>query len=714
MSKQSKCNEWIVDIVTNNWAENVNLALKKLNNLMGAGYKAIAQLATQRVEGTNYLVLAKQIICQNLEIKNNILISFYASPKASDISDIEIHSIQQLPHNCTTITVPKNQKIDISHLIFDFAPKDSQTKLNSTISSEQKTDTNEWEFDPNGWELDFFAAKRPKEVDSAIDKLNQENPNNTYKAIAYLGKQDFKDSTKGINYAITAEQAIGGEKNIVLVIFNVKNDIINISHNIKILKYNENTKTYDISFEPTLDIFKDVWKEIKPIFEKTIHLDLNTIQSNQNNEGRNNDNHNDNADWMKKNADTTPVNKAQNSDDQICYSKWMKEISDTTPINHLNIPGTHDTLTGEKEDKQAHSIKAFTIFAIMCGIYFFHALIMIGSVRLVFLHDKYNPGSPANHKKIDIIISIVLGILGALSVVYWSVIASRITLHGIAQKLKLKDQLNIGCRFIDIRIDSNFIGSHGNDVLGLTTTKKLFGEDGVMDDIKKFLKDNPSEFIVMRIQGTEHRDPPECKKITSEIIEKKDKDGNFIYKDLFWKRVDHDDMKEGINYWPLLKDVRGKLIVIDHLGEHPFATYKEEPYYYGINLDDDKYLNGYFYKIQNEYDHPGRDDKWKFIKNFINNTDYKDNNNPYEDPKHPDYKVNPLEITKMKINYVSAEGAPFSWTPGEYADYLNPLVVEDLNKKIKDNKKCITGSLLFDFLDKEIANVVISTNFIKE
>ena len=55
--------EWIVYIVTDNFAKNINLAFAKLNIVdNGITYRPIAQLATQLVSGNNYAVLAEKSI----------------------------------------------------------------------------------------------------------------------------------------------------------------------------------------------------------------------------------------------------------------------------------------------------------------------------------------------------------------------------------------------------------------------------------------------------------------------------------------------------------------------------------------------------------------------------------------------------------------------------------------------------------------------------
>lgn len=72
MAKNTNCGEWIINITTKDWSNDVDLAFKKLNSLFGVEYKPAVQLATQIVAGTNYAFLAKQTIIQNPNIQKNL------------------------------------------------------------------------------------------------------------------------------------------------------------------------------------------------------------------------------------------------------------------------------------------------------------------------------------------------------------------------------------------------------------------------------------------------------------------------------------------------------------------------------------------------------------------------------------------------------------------------------------------------------------------
>ena len=158
------------------------------------------------------------------------------------------------------------------------------------------------------------------------------------------------------------------------------------------------------------------------------------------------------------------------------------------------------------------------------------------------------------------------------------------------------------------------------------------------------------------------------------------------YKDLFWKRSENTNTEQG-NPWPLMADVRGKVIVLDSLNGSPFYSHADG-YGFDFPVDSNDKFN-----FQDKYDAPEIDYKFDLIKKYIDENDQK----------------------KLTINHVSATGLTkdnllsgglLYKTPGEYADNLNPRVVNYLESK----QNCITGLLIFDYITLDIVNTVISKN----
>lgn len=229
------------------------------------------------------------------------------------------------------------------------------------------------------------------------------------------------------------------------------------------------------------------------------------------------------------------------------------------------------------------------------------------------------------------------------------------------QNMNIWDQLCFGCRYFDIRIDQELNGCHGvvDCRNGLNDTIEL---------ISKFLEANNTEFVLMRIKnerGVENK----------EAFNKKMDDLFNSYENLFWKN----NLTSG---WPLLNDVRGKVIVLDNLNDHYFFS-KGYGYEYG---------NVGKFVIQDDYDAPNEEVKLSEIKENIDL--------PY-DPE------------KLKINHVSAVGTAagimwLGWTPEDYAKYLNPKVIDFTVNK---NVDCVMGVIAFDFFDSMVSSPIVINNY---
>ncbi|WP_295092421.1 phosphatidylinositol-specific phospholipase C domain-containing protein [Ruminococcus sp.] len=242
------------------------------------------------------------------------------------------------------------------------------------------------------------------------------------------------------------------------------------------------------------------------------------------------------------------------------------------------------------------------------------------------------------------------------------------------QKMDIMEQLNIGCRFLDIRINQNLEGRHGD----------IDCKDGMwqaMKWISSFLKENPKETILMR-----------TKLESEDNVSILNYNLGFLFSEfgeLFWRR-------NGKTEWPTLKEVRGKIVVLDNLTDNYFFFNSGYGFKYGGGNTPDML-------IQDVYDPVNPN----FYKDHIRDEEYKLNL----------IKQNmdiPFDLTKIKLNYVSAvtgwAGAIGNGlSPKSFADYLNPRVVEC----ISNNENCYTGGILFDFIDENITKTVFSKNKLK-
>ena len=202
-------------------------------------------------------------------------------------------------------------------------------------------------------------------------------------------------------------------------------------------------------------------------------------------------------------------------------SNWMMLIPDGTNFRHMLIPGTHDS------------------------------------------------GAIAPFKSLNVLgvgEAILNGIPGVASVraIYSSVRSVKDDGWGVAQSLTITEQLNIGIRFLDIRlgIDGILKIYHG-DNLALRSSYQPFND--VAQEIYKFLDNNPTETILMSIKNeTGDNVSPHMKA----HIDKSSK---------YWNL--------NRNATQLNQDVRGKIIVMDRsdilikcgIG-FPTGTYKQDEY----------------------------------------------------------------------------------------------------------------------------------------
>lgn len=114
------------------------------------------------------------------------------------------------------------------------------------------------------------------------------------------------------------------------------------------------------------------------------------------------------------------------------------------------------------------------------------------------------------------------------------------------QTMNLQQQLESGIRYLDIRVkdngNNNFVLHHGIVYLG-------FSFDYVLQELQKFLNQNPSETVFMRIkQEQSSTSDNEMRKIFNKYY--------YQYKNLFWQ-------KSGNN--PTLNEVRGKVVLLSDI-----------------------------------------------------------------------------------------------------------------------------------------------------
>ena len=209
-------------------------------------------------------------------------------------------------------------------------------------------------------------------------------------------------------------------------------------------------------------------------------------------------------------------------------------------------------------------------------------------------------------------------------------------LAGQCQSLSLEDQLNLGVRFLDIRLkeDKNELKA----VHGFIDQRSSF--KSITDTIEKFIKDYPSEMIIMSVK--EEADPSNSD-ITFEESLKLYLKNNIYYLN---------------NNLPLtLGEVRGKIVLLSRYANSSIGI----PAYEGWEDSCSFTLPNGIY-VQDTYKITSKEQKQEEVVKCFNEIG------------HP-----------LKINFLSAyrtNAFPPSYAPSAAND-INPWINEEINKYIK-------------------------------
>jgi GH18 family chitinase len=250
----------------------------------------------------------------------------------------------------------------------------------------------------------------------------------------------------------------------------------------------------------------------------------------------------------------------------------------------------------------------------------------------------------------------------------------------VCQTLSLKEQLDAGIRFIDIRcrhigdgdgIDS-FMIHHG------AVYQKLTFGAGVRDVCIDFLRENPTECIIMSI-----KDEYDASNVTQTFEETLD---SYIagFED-YWYLEDT---------VPILDDVRGKIVLFRRYGNGTQGIVANPSAWGHDATFDIPHPDGYL-KIQDEYKVLtlfDLGDKWSKVENLLNAAQSGDKN---------DWYINflsgtsglawPINVAKDRV------GASYP---------MNPRLFDFLKSKSPSR----FGTLLMDFPDETLISTIISLN----
>ena len=238
-------------------------------------------------------------------------------------------------------------------------------------------------------------------------------------------------------------------------------------------------------------------------------------------------------------------------------------------------------------------------------------------------------------------------------------------LAGICQDLTIHKQLVAGARFLDLRLELK--GNTLKVVHGIVDERNTF--ENVIKDCQEFLKENPTETIVMSIKE-----------------ENVNSNGKFA--EVLEKRI---KSKEDLWYFgndiPTLGQVRGKIVLLCRYSNNTI----------GVNLFNGWLDNATFdisngtttYHIQDHFKLDNTDAKWTDIQACFAYSNANTSNDKY--------------VINFMSGYLDS-GFPPSYSVPVAKD-INPKVLEDVSNYQN------TGTVLFDFINEDLAKAVYGRNF---
>ncbi|MET0648268.1 MAG: phosphatidylinositol-specific phospholipase C [Pyrinomonadaceae bacterium] len=209
------------------------------------------------------------------------------------------------------------------------------------------------------------------------------------------------------------------------------------------------------------------------------------------------------------------------------------------------------------------------------------------------------------------------------------------------QSMALRFQLESGIRVLDVRCAVDKKTKNSFDIYhGAYYQKENFG--GVLDTVVQFLKDHPSETVLMRVKNEHTSDPEKFREIFLNTYWNNDKYRDFI------------PMKMPRN--PTLGEMRGKIVILQDFARWQCLT-PTSTAEFGICYST--------FEIQDSFKHQGYA-KWVSVKTYL-------------DRANKGFDEGPNWGTKY-INYLSAEGAGSDWIPRPWfvaSGHVNPRTDAD-------------------------------------
>ncbi len=235
------------------------------------------------------------------------------------------------------------------------------------------------------------------------------------------------------------------------------------------------------------------------------------------------------------------------------------------------------------------------------------------------------------------------------------------------QRKSIPSQLAAGVRALDLRVDGEYMVHSYSKCK--TASGKLLTVFRVIDDIYDFLENNPTETVMVFFKNDGKISGDECFEVLTEIINK-NKEKWFLHND-----------------FPVLKDVRGKIVLINRVNSQIGINFSKMPYQGNrvYETGESFFINATDKVILQDICTVTMITKWKkaVLPMFENFEKYKND---------------------FVFNHLSTAGFPL--IPAFNAKYINFRFL-----KYSLVKGAHYGTVMVDFITAEICEKIIKTNF---
>ena len=241
-------------------------------------------------------------------------------------------------------------------------------------------------------------------------------------------------------------------------------------------------------------------------------------------------------------------------------------------------------------------------------------------------------------------------------------------LSGKCQDVSIKKQLQLGARFLDIRL--KYTKNKFKIVHGIVDERADFERE--LKSCIDFLDKNPSETIIMSI--------------------KKEADGDQGFNEALEALIKNNSRFYTERTIPQLKDVRGKIVLFSRYSGNTIGLDASHNW---VDPDDDSLTNTFeivnsdeTYHIQDYFKFNDVENKWSQIKECL---EFSSSN------------TNPKILSINFLSGINNQGFPPSYSV-PVAKYINNEFISYKNSFTK------SGIVLFDFITEELANIAYTKN----